>query len=267
MFGRRVVLQIGSAGTVGKSFEGMRVSFDVKMSSTGTPNTATFEAYNLNAATVALAQKSDCVVRLLAGYDVPRQLFQGNPTKDGVRLDRKGVDTVLHIEASDGGKAYKESRLNISFTTSTTMRQVFDAVAEQTGLPLGSVKLPENVTFPHGITLTGPARDVLDRLAATGGSQWYVRDGALQFTAAGDDTGEQAIVFSSDAGNLIGSPSPKDDGISIKALLAPTLRPGKVFQVQSKDYNGFYTASDVEFQGDSGFDTPFYVVATGKPRG
>ena len=267
LFKRQVFLQIGPAGEVGKSFAGFRIGFTVKMSASSTPNTATLEAYNLNDATLALAQRSDCVVRLLAGYDVPRLLFQGNPVKDGVRKERKGVDNVLTIEASDGGKAYKEARVSVGFATATTLRQVFDAVAVQTGLPSGTIRIPENVSFPHGITLAGNARDVLDRLALASGSQWFVRDGALQFVGVGEDTGEQAIVFSSAAGNLIGSPTKKDGGVSVKALLAPTLRPGKVFKVESRDLSGFYTATDVEFTGDSGFDSPFYVVAVGKPRG
>lgn len=266
IFRRQVTLQLGPAGSQGKAFSGFRISFDVKMSKSGTPNTATIEAYNLNPASIALAQDPNCVVILNAGYDVPRQLFIGNPVKNGVRLDRRGTDLVLHIEAQDGGKAYKEARLNVSFSTATTLSQVFDAVSQQLGLPKGTVRIPSNVTFPHGITLTGPARDVLSRLSASAGCEWYIRDGALQFLGAGEDTGEQAVILSSAAGNLIGSPAPKDNGIDVKALLAPTLRPGKVFYLESKDYQGYYIASDVAFTGDSGWDTPFYVTTTGTPR-
>lgn len=266
IFGRQVALIIGQEGGEGKSFSGFRVSFDVKSSTSSTPNKAVIEAYNLNAATLAMVQAPRAVVEVWAGYDVPRLIFRGNPTKDGVRREWRGRDSVLHIEAQDGGRAYKEARVNVAFSTPTTLEQVFDAVAAQLGLPLGTVRVPSGVTFPQGITLAGPAREVLDRLAASNVSEWYIRDGALQFLGAGDNTGEQAIVFSAEAGNLVGSPSPKDKGIEVTGLLAPSLRPGKVFKVESRDYTGFYTATDVTFRGDSGWEKPFYVVATGIPR-
>ena len=266
LFGRQVVLKVG-VGATAKEFSGFRVTFDVKMSTSSTPNSSVIEAYNLNANSVALAQDRAAVVELWVGYDVPRLVFRGNPTKDGVRMDRRGVDRVLHIESQDGGRAFKEARVNVSFTTPTTLQQVTDEIATQMGLPTGAIRIPSDVTFPKGITLTGPARDVLDRLASSHASEWYIRDGALQFLGAGEDTGESAVVFSSKAGNLIGSPSVKDGGVEIVGLLAPSLRPGKVFRVESKDVNGDFTATDVGFKGDSGWDRPFYVTASGKPRG
>ena len=263
---RQVFVQVGSPSETGKSFAGLRVSFDVKMSRASSPNSATLEIYNVNPASVALAQDSAAEVRLLVGYDVPRLIFVGNPVKNGVRLDRRGPDRVLHIEAQDGGRSYADSRVSVSFTTQTTARQVFDAVAAQMGLPQGTIRVDETLVFPKGIVLAGPARDVLDRLADSLGSDWFIRDGALQFVGTGEDTGEAAVVFSAGAGNLIGSPSPKDGGIQVRALLEPGIRPGKVFKVESEDYTGFYTAGDVQFQGDSGWDTPYYVVVQGKPR-
>lgn len=267
LFGRQVLLTLSNEDGQGKAFPGFRVVFDVKMSTSSTPNTAVIEAYNLNPASVALAQEPSSVIELSVGYDVPRLIFRGNPTKDGVRSERRGVDRVLHIEAQDGGRAFKEARVNVSFSTSTTLQQVTDEIARQMGLPTGTLRIPGGVTFPHGITLTGPARDVLDRLASSYASEWYIRDGALQFLGAGEDTGEQAILFSADSGNLIGSPTKKDDGVEVTGLLTPSLRPGKPFRVQSRDINGDFTATDVSFRGDSGWDRPFYVVAVGKPRG
>jgi hypothetical protein len=267
LFGRQVSLQIGrEGGGTAKTFEGFRVTFDVTMSKSSTPNSAVIEAFNLNPASIALAQDPKAVVRLFVGYDVPRQIFQGHPIANGVRLDRRGPDRVLRLELQDGGRAWRDARVAVSYTTSTTLRQVYDAIAAQLDLPAGTVEIDEDFTFPKGISLAGPARDVLDRLAASTSSDWFIRDGAIQFIGTGGDTGEQAVVFSATAGNLIGSPVPKDNGIEITALLAPSLRPGKVFAVESEDYNGLYVAGDVGFKGDSGWDRPFYVTTSGTPR-
>ncbi len=266
LFGRQVHLQLGTSGSTGKTFSGFRVTFDVKMTRSSTPNEAVIELYNPNPATVALAQDPDAVIRLLVGYDTPLQVFTGNPIKNGVRLERRGPDRVLRLEAQDGGRAWGSARISVSFATQTTLRQVYDAIAEQLGLPAGTIRLDEDLVFPQGIALAGPARDVLDRLATSTASEWFIRDGVLQFVGSGEDTGEEAIVFSATGGNLIGSPTPKDDGIEIKALLAPTLRPGRTFKVESADYNGLYVAQDVAFRGDSGWDQAFYVIASGTPR-
>ena len=266
LFGRHVILRIGPDGGTGREFEGFRIVFDVKMSRESSPNEAVIECYNLAAASVALAQEPTAVVEVLVGYDVPRLIFRGTPVKNGVRLDRRGPDRVLRIEAQDGGRTYAEGRIAVSFSTQSTITQVFDAISAQLGIPIGTVRLPEGVVFPRSLSLNGPARDVLDRLAEATASQWFIRDGALQFIEAGGDTGEQAVVFSASAGNLIGSPTPTDEGIEVRALLAPSLRPGKVFEVQSADYSGQYVAGDVQFRGDSGWDQPFYVIANGTAR-
>lgn len=266
LFGRQVILQLGTEGGTGKSFEGFRVTFDVKMSKSSTPNSAVIEAYNLNPASIALAQDPAAVVRLFVGYDVPRQIFQGNPITNGVRLDRRGPDRVLRLELQDGGRAWQDARVSISYSTSTTLRQVYDAISAQLALPAGTVRIAEDFTFPQGITLSGPVREVLDRLATSTSAEWFIRDGAIQWIGSGEDTGEQAVVFSAAAGNLVGSPVPKDNGVEVTALLAPSLRPGKVFSLESEDYNGLYVAGDVGFKGDSGWDRPFYVTTSGTPR-
>lgn len=268
LFGRQVLLQLGTEGSVGKSFAEHRVSFRVDMSRALTPNKASIVAYNLNEESIALIQKPEAIVRLVAGYDVPRLIFRGSPVVNGIRLEKQGPDRLLKIEAQDGGRQLAGARLNVSFSTSTTLREVFDEVARQVGLPLGTIRLDdEGIVYPNGITLTGPARDILDRLALSIDSDIFVRDGALYVIDVGGDTGEEAVVLSAEFGNLIGSPTPKDDGIEVRALLEPSIRPGRPFVVRSRRYNGVYTAQDVVYVGDSGWDNAYYVIVTGKERG
>ena len=265
LFGRQVIASITSAAGVGKAFPGLRTTFDVKMSKSSTPNTGVFEIWNPAPNSIALAQAPGAVVRCAVGYDVPRQIFAGNPIKSGVSLEYRGPDTVLCIEAQDGGTAYQTARVSVSYGTQTSAQQVYDEVFAQMGIPAGTVRIPPEVVFPQGVVLAGPARDVLDKLAIMCGSEWFLRDGAIQFIGVGEDTGETAILFSLDTG-LVGSPKRKDGTIEVTALLAPTMRPGKLFQVESRDVNGLYVAGDVAFRGDSGWATEFYVVASGTPR-
>lgn len=270
LFGRRARLQLGLPGTTGKEFlcggpGEFRLTFDVSMSATGDPNTATVEVYNLAPSTIALVQNPACEVRILVGYDAPTLIFVGNPVADGTRLDRRGPDRVLHMELADGGRSYGEARCSISMATPTTAQQVFDEIIRQTGLPLGVVRVP-SYTFQAGFCFQGQASDALDKLASACGASTFVRDGARVFIESGGDTGEQAVVFSGTTGNLIGSPVPKSGGkLEVKALIAPTIRPGKVFSVESEDYSGFYIAEDVSFKGDT-HGQDWYVVAVGVAR-
>lgn len=270
LFGRRVIVELGTAGASGKRIEGLRIGFGVQMDDGSEPNKAKLEIYNASRETVAQMQASDAMVRLLVGYQseggAPRLLFQGNPIDAGVKLDRRGPDRVLVIEAQDGGREYSTSYVSESYSTATTSGQLFAAMAAALGLPLGNVAaVVSDVSFPHGIATVGPVRDKMNRIAAMSGARWQIRDGALQVWAIGGSTGEEAVVFSASAGNLIGSPKPTDDGVEITALLAPTLRPGKPFRVESEDVNGDYVAAAVQFRGDSGWGREFYVTAKGTP--
>lgn len=267
LYGRRVVVQLGTTTTPGKEYADLRVQFRVEADDSSTPNKAKIEIYNLAQDTIADMQRDDAVVRLLAGYrSAPlRQLFQGNPVRGGAHLDRRGTDRVLVLEAQDGGRDYTARHVSQSYTTPTTSRQMFAALADQLGLPLGyTAGVKGDVSFPHGLVLQGRVADQLDRVADLSGARWQIRDGALQVWPDDGSTGEAAVLFSADAGNLIGSPSVTDQGVEITALLAPTLRPGKPFRVESEYVQGDYVATEVVFRGDSGFATDFYVVAKGR---
>jgi hypothetical protein len=271
LFDRQVIVQLGTNNAKGKEFSGLRVTFDVQHTDGSAPNKAKIEIYNLAASTVATMQAPDAVVRLLVGYasqgGAPRLLFEGSPVPSGVKLDRRGgVDRVLVVEAMDGGRELAESHVAESFETATTSGQLFRTLAEALGVPLGNVTAAvEDVSFPHGIVLQGPVRDQMDRVASMSDALWGVRDGALQVWRKGATTGESSVVFSSSTGNLIGSPTLADGGVEVTGLLAPTLRPGKPFRVESQDIQGNYVCTECKFRGDSGWGNDFYVTARGRP--
>jgi hypothetical protein len=264
-FGRQVAVEFGIEGSSGKRLSGLRISFQVEMSRSDKPNTASIIIYNANSDTVALLQREDAIVRLLAGYETPLQLFQGNPTQGGVYLEKVGPDRVLKIEAQDGQRQTVGARISKSYATQTTSGQIFDDLMTAMALPLGTIDLDRTVKHPQGLVLSGYVRDLLTTLVESQGRQWFVRDGVVQVVPRGGSTGETAVVFSSVSKNLIGAPVRTKDGVKVVALLSPSLRPGKPFRVISEEVNGDYIADDVTFVGDSGWSNDFYVVATGRP--
>lgn len=263
---RQVIVRlIPPGGGISRELRDLRVSFDIKMSASGTPNQGTIQVYNPAPDSISVIQQAGATIELYAGYDVPALLFRGNPTTSGVTLTRPVPDRILKVEAQDGGTAYSQGRVTISTAAPITAEDIVAQALAQTGLPAASIRVPPGYQLPS-FTFQGAMRDLFVRLAELTGAQWFLRDGGLCFLEAGTDTGEQAISISSKTGNLIGSPTPKDGSVEVKALLAPTLRPGMVFYLESLDYNGFYTASDVSFKGDSGFDSSFYMTTTGSPK-
>lgn len=265
-FGRIVTVQLGTEGDTGRELSTpMRIRFDVLMNDGSTPNSAKIEITNAAPDTIALAQQEGAVVRLLVGYSsdggVARLIFHGEPIPDGVSERRQGTDRVLTIEAQDGRTAYTGTFLDVSYSAEQTARQVFQVVADELGLPLGAFDLGDDERFPYGRVLSGPARTILDDLCGMTGRQWTIRDGTLQVWESGSTTGEEAILFSSTTG-MIGSPTKTDTGAEVRALIDPSMRPGRAFRVQSETLEGDYRCSECRFRGDSR-GSEFYVEATG----
>jgi len=267
LFGRQVILQVGVAGTVGKSITGLRVRFKVDYSRTRDPHQGIITVYNLSPASYALLQNPLAVVRVLAGYTVPLQVFAGNPIKDGLRRERQGPDWVTTIQAQDGGKAIGDTMLNISLTTETTLQQVTDLVVAAMGIPIGVVQVDPTIKLTQGFVYAGPASVVLDRVALASDGDWFISDGSLQIIPRDGALNDPAVIFSAASRNLIGTPVKRADGkVEITALLEAGMRPGRRFLVESQAVNGTFIAEDVSQEGDSGgWETPFYTTAVGRP--
>lgn len=262
LLGRQVWLDIGQAGESGRRYAGLRISFRVAMTRKREPNHAVIEVYGLAQESIGQAQRKGAVFRLFAGYDVPRQIFQGTAVKDGVAMLRRGPERTLHVEALDGGSRYQAARVDVSYTTAVSLQRVVDEVASQMDLPTGSIRIATDIEFPRGVALRGPARDVLDRIAVMSGADWWIADGALFVVPTAGDLATSVVEVSAEAGNLIGSPTPKDRTIEVVALLEPGLRPGHRFSLRSRDYTGTYRIREVTFHGDSGWDRDFYATLT-----
>jgi hypothetical protein len=271
LFKRIVVVQITNAAGVGRSFTDLHVAFRVDMNMESKPNKGKVTIYNPAPETLALCQAEGAIVRVLVGYEdvaggVPMLIFQGNPTPNGVKIRKEGPDRICEIEAADGGRAYAEGTVSISYAQPTTLAALMAEALRQLGLPAGSMATLPDRQFPGGFTYEGTARALFDRLAQMAGSRWTIRDGAVQVIARGGSSGEAATVFSAASGNLIGSPAATDKGVAIKGLISPTVRPGKPFRVIAEQLSGDYIAEKVTFDG-SNFGGSFYVTVEGNPIG
>lgn len=260
LFGRQVFAEIGVPGGDFRRWSDLRISARIKKGVSGSPNTAEIDIYNLAPQSIALAQERGAAVRLFAGYSVPRLVFAGPINRDGAQLTKRGVDRVLSIEAQDGGDRYRSARVNVTFDRGTPLADVFSALADATGLPLGAVEVPPGAQLTQGATLTGRASDALDTLALSVGAEWSIQDGELQFLPRGRGRPDEAILVSSHPGsrNLIGEPAPTSDGLSARALLDGRYLPGRRIRLESEQFRGVYLIRQVEHVLDSGWDASFF---------
>ena len=266
---RSIFLDIGQPGTTGKRFEGLRITADIKMGSTPSPNEGTIEIFNPSADTITLAQRTGTTFRLWAGYGgVPLLVYQGDAVKGGVKIVAPGRDPtrVLKLQLQDGGRAYRRSRASVSYAAGVTLQTVYDDITSQMGLATGDVQIASTVTLPSGFNFTGMDRDALQRLSAMSGAGWTIRDGVLQVVPVGGATSESAPLLTPRTG-LIGSPARKDGGrIEVTTLLDPSIRPLRPFRVESEDVTGNYVCEEAKYRIDSRGQS-FYTVAVGRARG
>lgn len=254
----------GPLSATGKKFREHRISFQVKKTADGKPNKATIQLYNPSPDTVSLVQDRAVTVQLFAGYDFPWMIFRGNPIKDGINIERGGPDRVLRMELQDGGRKLATARLDLNLSTNTTLKQALNLVAEQSGLGVGFVEDVDDFDFPYGMRLEGSPKDVLERIATISGADFSVQDGAIQIVKEGNDTGEPAVLFSTQNGNLLKVMRKEKGRIDMTAMLEGSIRPGRRFVVESELINGIFKAIDVEHKGDL-WDNTFETRVTARP--
>lgn len=257
LWNRKVVVQLDDL-----SFEDLRVSFNVTKSVGGKPNKATISIYNVARDEISAdrIRNRKLRVRLLAGYDVPSLLFEGNPINHGVSFHRQGADTIMKIQAQDGLRRYQNARVNVSFATETTAKQVVDEAVRQLGLPRGTIDIDEDVRWTNGVTLNGPVTDVLDRVARSLESDWSIQNGKLQILPRNGTRTRKGPKFSRDLGNLLEA-TPTKNGTKVVSLLTPNLSPGDRFELEDDYLGGIYKAVKVSHKGDTGYSSEFYTTA------
>lgn len=224
--------------------------------------------------------------RVQAGYvDNMGVLFDGDLREVGSQRDKVSWKTIL--SGDDGGRSYREGRINKSFARGTPIGTVLSQCCEALGIGLGNASdftasaaiAGYGSTLPHAMTLSGNAAQQLTRLTTSIGLTWSVQRGVLTLSRKGAPLNLGAILLNDRTG-LIGSPEasvdstisltppqqfaagakakkptqpkPKDTSIlKVRSLLIPGLVPGRKIVLESKEFNGGYYITEVEYVGQS----------------
>lgn len=273
LFGRKVLVQLGGVD-IGESFEDLRVRFNITKTLKSEPNSGNIEIYGLTRTSVAayISLERDLRVRLLAGYDTPYLLFDGNPVKEsdgnsGISFRAEGAERVFKIKAKDGLRRYERARVNVSLGQETSLEDVLVKVAEELAVPVDTIDVPPDIQLTQGVSLTGQATDVLDRLALSTGADWSIQDGKFQFLARRSARRGQGLLLSTEARNIIGSPQRKGKGVKVTTFIHGSVVPGAKFRLRSDEglLDGDYKATEVKYTGDSHYGDDFHATITGVP--
>ena len=260
LFGRAWSVQVGQPGQRVSEWSQLRTSFRVTKTTKKEPNKAEIRVYNLSPDSISRAQEKNAIVRLMAGYQIPQTIFLGDI--DSAEVERSRTDTILKIQAQDGGRQYRKATLDKAYAPGTALQEIFDDLFRVLGLPKGAVKVP-TFTYSNAVTINGHIRDTLDRLVASLGLEWFIMDGAIQVFKA-DATPNRGPLVSANTG-MIGSPQPWTDekqrtGVEVRSLMLPSIQPSNRFELRSKQFNGFYRADEVEHIGDSHANDWYTVI-------
>lgn len=240
---------------VAKEFTNLRINFSIEKTSESNANTAKIKVYNLSQSNRSFVEQKGQALILNVGYaptglePLVGTIFKGDI---GIcRNEKNGPDWVTSFEVGDGQKSLDEKTYQRTFRDGALAETIIKDVVGAFGLAIGTVKGIKNKSYKSGITLSGSAKEVMDKVAADSGVEWSIQDGEVQVLPPTDALNNQAILISEQTG-MINSPVKRaDSGIDVVCLINPRLRPGILIKVESESINGFYRVRKVNFEGDS----------------
>ena len=269
LFGRRVAVDIGTAGAAGQRIEGLRIVVRAKRTRSGAADPATVSVYNGPSDVLGRLQDDGVVTRVLAGYgEQLTQLVYGSTVRGSLRgPERQGADLVTTWQVHDGGTLYQTAAVLRGWIGDTLASEIVQTVADDAGLPVASLTLGEDVTFPRSYFASGTLPQVLDDLAGATGSTWTIIGGRLYMWPTGQVRATTAMVLGYGSGLI--EPPVKVDAKRwrVRSLLMPGALPGERYIVQADQGGGRYIAEDVETEIDSLGYGPFTTTITGVADG
>jgi hypothetical protein len=248
-------------GSKGLDFSELRIEFDVRKTSTRTPNEAKIRIHNLSRGTAKKAKQEFKRIQLKAGYrGASDVIFDG--TIREARMGKDGTDRHLDILAGDGDQPYIQATVNKSLAAGCSLDDVFRAsVTPMMNCGAGSVSLGhidcfDPVTFPRGRVLYGMSRDIIDQVCRTSHKDWSIQNGKLQVVNRRGSL-PTAFVISKNTG-MIGAPEEVNEGVKVKCLLNPKLLVDGQVKIESENIsgaaassNGFYRILQLDIVGDT----------------
>ncbi len=234
-FGRKASLIIGQDSGDALDLSELRFRFDVRRGDLQTPNSARVRVYNVSADTARRAQKEFSRLVLQAGYLGNFGIIFDGTIKQVRRGRENQTDTYLDITAADGDSAYNFAVVNTTLGAGSTAADHVAAACTAMN-PYGVTQgyLPELPTnpLPRGKVMFGMARDFMRWTARTCQTVWSIQDGKAIMVPETSYMPGEIPVLTAETG-MVGLPEQTQNGITIKMLLNPSVRIGRLINIDN----------------------------------
>jgi hypothetical protein len=268
LFGR--VIKVKTSGMTFTN-DNLEIRFSVPFDDDPKPNVSKVEIFNLSNDTINRIKRGDtCTIE--AGYrgDVG-VIAKGKITS--VLTSREGVDKITTIQVIEGDdysrvkfdkKTSTDKKSNkITFKKGTKASVIIKRLCGVLGIKLAYMKLPKDVTYKNGYTVTGLILNNLEEVVKDCGASMYYRRGQLVIRSIKEGTDER-FVLNNDTG-LIESPEPFEEnvirGYKVKCFLQHRITTASIIEINSKTAKGKYRVRKGEHRADGNdFVTEFEVI-------
>lgn len=240
----------------------LRVAFDVSKGISGSPNKFEIRVWNLNADHRNSIGKELEEVQLECGYVPPEgggnlSIIAKGFIRD-VQHDRSGPDIITTVSCGDGDKAYRKATISKTYPAGTPVVDVVQGLYNQMkeqGVDKGEWKFPEDIrTTKRPYSMCGGCVREMNTLGRGNGFYWSIQNGVMEIIPTDGHLPGQVLI-SAETG-MIGTPTITDNGVKVKCLLNPAIRPNRTVKVKSEilemnSQDDTYRVSQVDFSGDN----------------
>lgn len=274
-FLRRVSLIVGDASGQGLDLSDLHIRFSIWSATTQSPKHTTIRVYNVADSTAKKLQREFQQVFLQAGYGDNFGLIFGGAIKQIRKGRENATDTFVDIIAADGDEAYNWSVVNTTLAAGWSQSDYHTALAKSMvpyGISVGYTPQFASTKLPRGKVCYGMTKDYMRQFAGSTGMQWAIIDGQLHMVPIDSYLPNEAVVLTSDTG-MVGVPTQTVDGILVKCLLNPSIKPGQRIQInnasiQQAALSVDYTATNYfPSLDDDGMYKVYAMSQTGDTRG
>ncbi|OUM99252.1 MAG: hypothetical protein BAA04_01480 [Firmicutes bacterium ZCTH02-B6] len=256
-FGRRTEVVI--AGMVLES-PPLTIEFDIPFG-TGAVDTGTIRVFNLSDDTIARIQETAPVV-VRAGYEGDIGTV-GVGTVESATTQWEGVDKVTTIIIGDGTHEWTSARVNRTWRQGVRASEVARDIIRLLGLSVGRIDLPNDVTYPSGVTFSTSAQAALEVIAADTGARLHVTRQAV-YLVPPDYIERVGVVLTAETG-LLDSPEPVTDApgaYRIRTLLQHRITTDSLVEIRSRTARGEFRVQEGRHKGGA---TEHVTIATVVP--
>lgn len=257
---REINLKAGNKEFTNDNFE---IDFRVPFSTSKEPDISEVMLYNLSKNSISSIESKAYAI-LNVGYkgDIGNIL---SGKIENINTEWQGVDKITTLKISDGGFAWRNSKMQKTYQAGSTAKYIMQDLAGVLGLEVAEINPKNNITYQLGKSISGSVEVALKQLVKDTDSKMYINKGRLYIRDANKGT-VTGFLLNSDTG-LIGSPERIEEEnekgkkvikYKINSLLNYKISTDSIIKVESKTINGTYRVESGVHTGD--FITEMVVV-------